>query len=418
MVQTVAERAKRYREKLKRNQTKYNERKRKDRQRKALKNASMTTQEKDAYLHAHRQAQQRHRKKLKLNALNQVPSGSVYITKQTLSKAVKRVTRALPKNLAQQKQVLHHIGQGLGILPKPKLIRTQAQVPDSLADKVRNFYKLDSISWQAPGSVMKCVKQLKEKTPRYLCHVFVKRKQSKFFEYIKENADDGTVVCQVDYAENYTLQDQDQIQSAQWSKKQVSLFTAYAWFGGSGEEGHSFSFVSNSTTHDKFTVITCLEILVEEIVSMVPDVDQILFFSDGAASQFKNRYVVQHLTTMLNKLDIDITWNYFASSHGKGVVDSIGGILKRLVWLDVLAGSRCSSAKDFVAICRKKTTTITVGLIHQAQFDATRHLLEKTFKKTVGVPNIQKQHYIKALHQDVIEHSLYSTREEKYVFRF
>ena len=49
-------------------------------------------------------------------------------------------------------------------------------------------------------------------------HAFDKRKQSGYFDYIKENADDIVVVCQVDYAENYTLQDQDQIQSAHWSQ--------------------------------------------------------------------------------------------------------------------------------------------------------------------------------------------------------
>ncbi|CAF2062499.1 unnamed protein product [Rotaria magnacalcarata] len=61
----------------------------------------------------------------------------------------------------------------------------------------------------------------------------------------QENVDDTTVVCQMDYAENYTLQDQDQIQSAHWSKKQVSIFTAYTWMGGSGGDDYSFGFVSN-----------------------------------------------------------------------------------------------------------------------------------------------------------------------------
>ena len=45
---------------------------------------------------------------------------------------------------------------------------------------------------------------------------------------IKENANDGTAICQVDYSENFTLVNQDQIQSAHWSNQQVSIFTAYA----------------------------------------------------------------------------------------------------------------------------------------------------------------------------------------------
>ncbi|CAF4883497.1 unnamed protein product, partial [Rotaria sp. Silwood1] len=60
---------------------------------------------------------------------------------------------------------------------------------------------------------------------------------------------------------------------------------------GSGGEGYSFGLVSNSIKHGKFTVITCLEILVQEITSIMSDVDEIIFFSDGATNQFENRYV-------------------------------------------------------------------------------------------------------------------------------
>ncbi len=65
------------------------------------------------------------------------------------------------------------------------------------------------------------------KIPRYLSHVYVKRKQSSYFEYIKNNMDDQTVVCQIDYAENFGLADQNQVQSAYWSTKYISIFTAY-----------------------------------------------------------------------------------------------------------------------------------------------------------------------------------------------
>lgn len=143
--------------------------------------------------------------------------------------------------------------------------------------------------------------------------------------------DDQTVICQVDYAEKFGLTDQNQIQSGYWSTKYISIFTAYIWIGGSAGEGHGFGLVSNSTEQDKYSVITCLEILINEIVSMMPDVNKIFFFSDNASSQFKNRYIIHHLTTMLDSYDIDINWNYFASGHGKGTVDAIGGVLKRLV---------------------------------------------------------------------------------------
>ena len=268
------------------------------------------------------------------------------------------------------------------------------------------------------GTVLQCVQQLREKTPHYLSHVFVKRKQSSYFEHIKETAGDYTVVCQVDYAENFTLTNQDQIQSAYWSQKQVSIFTAYIWLGGSGGQGQSFGLVSNGTTHDKFTVITCLEIMIKEVISIMPDGNEIVFFSDGAASQFKNRYLLQHLTTMMDAHDVEISWNYFASSHGKGVVDGVGGTLKRLVWTEIMAGARCSSAREFVDICHRKKTATVVGFVQQAQFDATKVSLERTFKTILGIPGIQRQHHINVLHMNVIEYARYASSEHRYVFRF
>ena len=83
-----------------------------------------------------------------------------------------------------------------------------------------------------------------------------------------------------------------------------------------------------------------------------------------------------------------------------------------------MAGTRCSSAEDFVDICHQKAKTITVGLVQQAQIDATYTTLEQTFKKVVGIPGIRQQHHINVLHKDVIEYALYATRQESYVFRF
>ena len=153
-------------------------------------------------------------------------------------------------------------------------------------------------------------------------HVFVKRKQSDYFENLKKNLGDQTVLCQVDYAENFRINTQNQMQSEHWTKKFISISTAYAWMGGSNGEGQSFGLVSNSTKHDKYSVITCLQIIDDEIIGMMPDINEITFSFDNASSQFKNCYTISHLTTMM---DIDFSWNYFASSHGKGIVDGIGG---------------------------------------------------------------------------------------------
>ncbi|CAF4083557.1 unnamed protein product [Rotaria magnacalcarata] len=282
---TAAERAKNYRDRLKQKTNKYNDSKRKDRERKARKRASMTIKEKEISLINHRVAQRRYREKQK-NKNNLTEPKSLY-SKQTLAKAAKKVLRVLPADPDKRQQILTRVGEDLDLFQKPISQRVQASASISRSSfaEFRPTYVLpkktlahricicvthenvnlllkalsghvqgltNSLNTFLSKSILQCVKQLKDKTPSYLRHVYIKRKQSQYFEDIKTNARDNTVVCQVDYAENFAMDNQDQIQSAHWGKKFVSIFTAYAWFGGSGGDGQSFGLVSNSITHNLF----------------------------------------------------------------------------------------------------------------------------------------------------------------------
>lgn len=64
---------------------------------------------------------------------------------------MKKVLRVLPNNVNQQKQVLQRINEDLGITSKTKHVRVQSHIPPPIVKMVQDFYKLDSISWQAPG---------------------------------------------------------------------------------------------------------------------------------------------------------------------------------------------------------------------------------------------------------------------------
>lgn len=47
---------------------------------------------------------------------------------------------------------------------------------------------------------------------------------------------------------------------------------------------------------------------------------------------------------------------FFVTSHGKGCVDGIGGLVKRLVWNKVkIRKATIQSAEDFVQCAQKKT---------------------------------------------------------------
>ena len=54
------------------------------------------------------------------------------------------------------------------------------------------------------------------------------------------------------------------------------------------------------------------------------DVEEIIW-SDGPTSEFKNRYMKTLLSMLSEKYNKPFTWKFSATSHGKGVVDGVGG---------------------------------------------------------------------------------------------
>ena len=57
---------------------------------------------------------------------------------------------------------------------------------------------------------------------------------------------------------------------------------------------------------------------------------KIVYFSDGAASQYKNRKNFINLCHHEADFNVSAEWHFSATSHGKGACDGLGGTVKRL----------------------------------------------------------------------------------------
>ena len=114
-----------------------------------------------------------------------------------------------------------------------------------------------------------------------------------------------------------------------------------------------------------------------------------------------------------------LSWHFYATSHGKGVVDAIGRTVKRLVWQHLLVSkAKCSNATDFVKIAKSKTKVITVEEITQQDIDKSTAQLRSFFSNTVSVKNIQKLHSVVVLQKDIIECRLYDYSSDKWTVFF
>ncbi|CAM4848043.1 unnamed protein product [Rotaria magnacalcarata] len=233
------------------------------------------------------------------------------------------------------------------------------------------------------GSVEQCIELLSSQVKTFLLHVYIKRQQYKFFEESKVNSYDKKIVIQVDYSENFEIKQQDEIQSAHWSCKSISIFTAHAW---SGTDHYSFALVSDNISHDKYCINKCITYVIKKMQKKLPSLEEILFFSDGAASQFKQRYLIRNLARMSNNFNFLLSWHFFATIHAKGVVDGIGDTVKRLVWQQILTKKeKCEKAVDFVNIAKSKTKVIIIDEITQEDIDKSTSELHSFFSNTASV---------------------------------
>jgi len=159
----------------------------------------------------------------------------------------------------------------------------------------------------------------------------------------------------------------------------------------------SYVVISNDTSHSKFCVWTFLRKIVSDIKENDPLVDKLMIFSDNCAGQFKNKYSMSALGQMEADFSIDIEWNFFASSHGKGAVDGIRGTVKRHVWTAV-KGNRnvhIETANDFHKYIVDKVNGVKSFYIDKSEILDNTSFLQIYWQNVLPIPDIQSSHHFR-----------------------
>ena len=259
------------------------------------------------------------------------------------------------------------------------------------------------------GSLSDVLQALKLQLPAFLLHTFIKRKQSSHFEAEKSKANGKHIVLQVDFAENYSIIQQNEIQSGHWAHNQVTLFTACAYTNQNTVS--SYVVVSDDLVHGKFQVATFLDKIIKDIKKECPNSESIAFFSDGAASQFKQRYLFHNITHFEEDYGLKVSWNFFATSHGKGAVDGIGGNVKRLVWNATRTGAFVNNAESFAAEAANRVKNIKVFYVPSQDVTDSQLVLSERWKHTCTLPGTHAVHTIISSKRHMVRYSAYATSE-------
>ncbi|KAF8793879.1 hypothetical protein HNY73_001911 [Argiope bruennichi] len=254
----------------------------------------------------------------------------------------------------------------------------------------KRFYKETN-----EGCIAELTDNVLENFQSFKQHVKIKRIQAAAFQSdIKQS---NTVVLQVDFAMSYSCEWQSEIQSALWSRENVTLFTAALF-----EKNHktqSYLIVSDTKDKSKLSVSAFILKLLE-IIKFQANKPKLIIWSDGPSSEFKNKFICYFLFILFKtqKHFSSFEWKYSATSHGKGVVDGIGGTAKSRVYAEVKARRAIvQNAVDFATVAAKVVQNITVIPMLQKDIDKTQ--IDWNLAK--DVPGIKKAHIIKCLDEHI-----------------
>lgn len=217
---------------------------------------------------------------------------------------------------------------------------------DNLIEQLKQIFHekmIDSISYKQWVTTDRCALEtlqsstddffdkFSEKLRRLLTHSYVAKEQHMFFNKKKKELHPGECVVISDFSENYAFVIQDSIQGAHWNNDQVTIHPMAIYYQENGEEKFTnYVAISECLKHDTVAVNLFQNGLISFLKNSLGKVEKIFYFSDGASAQYKNKKKFSNLVFHENDFGVKAEWHFFATSHGKGPCDGLGGTIKRL----------------------------------------------------------------------------------------
>jgi hypothetical protein len=249
------------------------------------------------------------------------------------------------------------------------------------------------------------------KLHRYLIHT-----QSQFVYNLKEKQPSNHVTLHMDYSMNFTTTSSREVQSAFFTRKQISIHTAVAYVGQSAPI--SFAICNDDTKHAKQQVFFYIKLMIEILKEKFPDIVHISFVTDGCAAQYKNKDTLSNLLFTQQDFGVTAEWHFMPTSHGKSAADGIGGNVKRLVHQEIISGrAEVNNANEFVQ-CAKSVIKST-NIIHVCSDDIKPFLsmLNSRWRKVTTLQGTRNFHFFLPLYPDKILASVSSLQDNVTEFK-
>ena len=222
-------------------------------------------------------------------------------------------------------------------------------------------------------------------------HQNVKRSQASEFQ--KDLMDDSGRVLQIDYAMAYQCELQNETMGALWTRGSVNLFACAIYHR---SETKPIIFCTDYKRKAKFSTGIFLNMIYSDFMSPNENIDTEIIWSDGPSSEFKNKYMCFLIQELSKKHGKPFIWKFSATSHGKGVVDGVGGKIKSSVHKKVMSLGKdqavVQGSKSFAKLTSELSKSTRVIHVSKEKVDAYRE--SSPYSKSLPAHGISNMHVI------------------------
>ena len=235
-------------------------------------------------------------------------------------------------------------------------------------------------------------------------HLFRTNYQHMMQRGIMSNIPMDQCAVVMDFSENMSMQAQDEIESAHWTTKQVTLHPIHI-------ERHAENSTAENPVIMKESLIILSDCLAHNSGAVYAFTKQLLLhisnnpgpcaiktihrFTDNCATQYKCKDAFSHIKLIEDAFDVKVIYHYTESGHGKGPSDGLGAAIKKRLERLILGGKVVNNAyQAYLALVHTQTNKINQKIIYLPQAKLTREMPPKdlTVKTVKGT---QSFHMVK-----------------------
>ena len=248
-------------------------------------------------------------------------------------------------------------------------------------------------------------------------HSFLAKEQAAFFSWKKSALQPGEILVIADFSENYSFVIQDAAQGFHWNNSQATIhpFVAYYTYDAGQQHELSYVIISDCLHHDTVAVYTFQKCFMSYLKSVHPEhlkLKKIIYFSDGAGSQYKNRKNFVNLCLHEEEFGVPAEWHFSATSHGKGACDGLGGTVKRLAARTSLQrpyNDQIMTPRQLYDWAKVSIPNIHFEYSSIDDYKKESEHLQQRFLTSRTIPGTRKYHSFVPISKDKVNVSFYSS---------